>query len=116
MAGDAFDTITRFWQVQDAGDYEATVALFADDAVLDDPLYGAFEGRDAIAGFMAKMNEAVAKTNGSFRALEIAGGDDAGWARWEWNSDRGVRTGVGIYRVRDGQLTYYRDYLDEAPK
>ena len=69
MAGDAYDTIERFWETQNAGDYTATVALFADDAVLEDPLYGTFTGRDAIGGFMAKMNEAVAKTEGSFRLV-----------------------------------------------
>ena len=114
MAGDAYDTIEKFWATQDGGDYEATVALFADDAVLEDPLYGTFTGREAIGGFMATMNEAVAKTEGSFRLLELAGGEDSAWAKWEWTSTKGVRTGVGIYRVASNQITYYRDDLDEA--
>lgn len=114
MAGDAYDIIEQFWHTQDHGDYTATVALFADDAVLEDPLYGTFEGREAIAAFMAKMNQAVGAIDGSFRLLELAGGDDAAWAKWEMTSSKGVRTGVGIYRVANGSITYYRDYLDEA--
>jgi len=112
MAGDAYDTIQRFWSIQDAGDYTATVELFADDAVLEDPLYGTYEGKPAIAGFMATMNEAVAKVEGSFRLIDLAGGADSAWAQWEMTTVKGTRTGVGVYRVGNSKITYYRDYLD----
>ena len=68
MSGDAFDTITSFWRVQDAGDYTATAELFAEDAVFEDPMYGTFNGREQIAAFMAKMNEVVTAQGGAFRA------------------------------------------------
>ena len=113
MPGDAHDTIKRFWDTQDAGDYTATVELFADDAVFVDPIYGTFEGRDEIGAFMAKMNAAVAAINGSFRAEEISGDDETAWAQWVFHSDRGTRYGVGIYRVSGGRITYYRDYMNE---
>lgn len=114
MSGDAVETITKFWQVQDAGDYTATAELFAVDALFEDPVYGTFNGRDEIAAFMAKMNEAVAAINGVFRAEKIAGGGEAAWAKWVFDSDRGRRYGVGIYEVQDGLITYYRDYMDPA--
>lgn len=57
MACDAYETIKRFWEIEDAGDYETA------------------------------------------------------WAQWEATTDRGTRTGVGVYRVRNGRLTYYRDYM-----
>ena len=113
MAGDAHDTITRFWEIQDRGDYTATAQLFAEDAVFIDPNYGTFEGREAIATFMEKMNEVVGSINGVFELLELAGGDDSAWARWRFRSDRGgPQEGVGIYRVANGAITYYRDYTD----
>lgn len=112
MTGDAYETIQRFWDTQDAGDYSATVELFADDAVVVDPYYGTFEGKEAIAGFMATMNEKVSAIDGSFRLLELAGGETSAWARWEMTSTRGTSEGVGIYRVADGKLTFYRDYID----
>jgi len=116
MAGDAYDTIQRFWDTQDAGDYSATVELFADDAVLVDPYYGTFEGKSAIAEFMATMNEKVSAIEGSFALLELAGGETSAWARWKMTSTRGSSEGVGIYRVSDSKLTYYRDYIDPAPE
>ena len=112
MAGAAYDTIRRFWAVQDDGDYTATVALFADDALFVDPIYGTFEGRDAIGAFMEKMNTAVSAVNGVFELEELAGDDTTAWAQWRFASDRGARSGVGVYRVQDGQITYYRDYMN----
>jgi ketosteroid isomerase-like protein len=112
MAGDAFDTITRFWQIQDAGDYSLLAPLFADDAVLEDPVFGTFTGGAAIAGFMEKMNVEMAARGASFRLVELAGDDEVAWAQWEASTSAGMRTGVGIYRVRGGRITYYRDYMN----
>jgi ketosteroid isomerase-like protein len=114
MAGDAYDTIERFWRVQDDGDYTATAALFAEDALFVDPLYGTFEGRDAIAAFMAEMNTAVTAVDGVFTLEELAGDHETAWAQWRFDSTNGPRTGVGVYRVRNGQITYYRDYMNPA--
>lgn len=38
MPGQAQDVIERFWQVQDSGDYTQLVDLFAEDAVVEDPV------------------------------------------------------------------------------
>jgi alkanesulfonate monooxygenase SsuD/methylene tetrahydromethanopterin reductase-like flavin-dependent oxidoreductase (luciferase family)/ketosteroid isomerase-like protein len=111
----ADEVARRFWQIQDGGDYERLSALFAEDAVLEDPVYGTFRGADAIAGFMARMNVEMRARGVSFRLVELAGAGEAAWARWEADTGAGPRTGVGIYRVRDGRLTYYRDFMDPAP-
>ena len=112
MAGDAYDTIKRFWDVQDRGDYTATAGIFAEDALFEDPIYGTFEGREAIGAFMAKMNQAVGAINGVFTAEQISGDDHTAWAKWVFHSDTGTRYGVGIYEVANGEITYYRDYID----
>ncbi len=114
-ADDGYETVRRFWEIQDGGDYTRTAELFADDAVLVDPVYGVFEGREAIAAFMARMNAAVGAIDGVFTLEDLAGGPDSAWARWRFSSARGEREGVGIYRVRDGRITYYRDYMDPPP-
>ena len=75
MSTDALDTITQFWAVQDRGDYTATAALFAEDALFEDPIYGSFHGRDAIAEFMAKMNAVVGQQGGAFRFGQISAGE-----------------------------------------
>ena len=113
MAGSAYETIKKFWEIQDGGDYSLLGALFTDDAVLVDPVFGTFTGGEAISGFMAKMNIEMKKAGASFRLVELAGDETTAWAQWEATTSKGPRTGVGVYRVRDNKLTYYRDYMNE---
>jgi alkanesulfonate monooxygenase SsuD/methylene tetrahydromethanopterin reductase-like flavin-dependent oxidoreductase (luciferase family)/ketosteroid isomerase-like protein len=109
---DAHATVQRFWQIQDDGDYERLTALFAEDAVLEDPVFGTFRGAGAIAGFMARMNVEMRARGASFHLLELAGDGGTAWARWQATTAAGSRTGVGVYRVEGGRLTYYRDVMD----
>jgi steroid delta-isomerase len=114
MAGDAFDTIHRFWEIQDHGDYSALAPLFSDDAQVVDPVYGTFTGGEAIAGFMSMMNVEMGKIGATFRLVEMDGDDHTAWAQWEVTTTDGrpPRHGVGVYRVSHGQLTYYKDYMN----
>ncbi|WP_448581377.1 nuclear transport factor 2 family protein [Thermaurantiacus sp.] len=116
MAGAAQDVIETFWRIQDGGDYRQLVPLFAEDARLEDPIWGVFEGREAIAGFMAKMVEEMGGRQIRFTADEICGDEEVAWARWTMHAPEGTRTGVGIYRVKGGKLVFYRDYLDPPAK
>lgn len=110
---DAYETIRRFWEIQDGGDYSKLVDLFTDDAVLVDPIFGTFVGGPAIAGFMEKMNIEMKKAGASFSLVELSGSGDTAWAQWRATTKKGERNGVGVYRTRDGKLTYYRDYMNE---
>ena len=116
MAGHAYDTIKRFWEIQDEGDYAPLAELFADDAEVVDPVYGTFVGGEAIAGFFAMMNDEMAKVEATFGLVEMSGDDETAWAQWEVTTTvdgvTRVRQGVGVYRVRNGQLTYYKDYMN----
>lgn len=114
MAGEAQDVIERFWKVQDSGDYTRLVELFAEDAVIEDPVYGTFRGHDEIHAFMSKMVAVMGERKIHFTIDEIFGDDHAVWSRWTMHSPGGSRGGCGIYKVRDGKLTYYRDYMDPA--
>ncbi|MEM7767208.1 MAG: nuclear transport factor 2 family protein [Pseudomonadota bacterium] len=116
MAGDGLETIRRFWAIQDEGDYSKLASLFAEDALLDDPIYGQHRGGAAIAAFMEKMNTEMAKLGVRFEAEEIAGDTETAWCRWKAvYPDGRERFGVGIYKVRGGKLTYYRDYMNAEP-
>ncbi len=108
----AKQVIERFWELQDSGDYTQTVALFADDAQLVDPFFGTFNGKQAIGEFMAKMVEVMGEQKTSFRVLEIAGGGDVAWAQWVAQTPAGDVQGCGLYKVVDGKMTYYKDYMN----
>ena len=114
MPGQAQDTIERFWKIQDSGDYTQLVDLFAEDAVVEDPVRGTYNGRDAIMQFMTTMVKEMGVRKISFTLDEVCGDDHACWSRWTMHSPAGSRGGCGIYKVADGKLTYYRDYMDPA--
>jgi limonene-1,2-epoxide hydrolase len=105
-----------FWRIQDARDYGALVDLFAEDAVLEDPIFGVYRGKEAIRGFMETMNKEMGPNGISFDLVELAGGEDSAWAKWVAHTPAGDRHGVGIYKVAGGKVVYYRDYMDPAPK
>ena len=112
MPGEAQRVIEEFWRIQDEGDYTKLAPLFAEDALLEDPVWGTHKGRDAILGFMTTMVKEMGERQINFTVDEICGDDNAVWARWTMHSPEGSRGGVGIYKVANGQLTYYRDYMD----
>ncbi|MFT7219694.1 MAG: steroid delta-isomerase [Candidatus Azotimanducaceae bacterium] len=112
MTMNAQQSIEKFWEIQDKGDYTAVVELFSNDAVLVDPFFGTFEGIDAIRGFMQKMNEEMKNRETDFIVREIAGDGDVAWAQWAARTPAGVIEGCGLYRVRAGKLTYYKDYMN----
>lgn len=112
MARTAQETIEEFWSRQNSGDYTQVVDLFAEDALLEDPFFGRFEGKSAIAGFMAKMVTVMAERKTRFTVKEIAGGGEVAWARWIAHTPDGDVEGCGLYRVVDGMMTYYCDYMN----
>ena len=108
----AKEIIETFWRIQDEGDYTKVVDLFAEDAVLVDPFFGTFEGKTAIGEFMKKMNAEMGARQTSFVVREIDGGGDVAWAQWTAKTQAGEIDGCGMYRVRDGLMTYYKDYMN----
>jgi steroid delta-isomerase len=114
----AKEVVERFWHIQNAGDYTKVVPLFAEDAVLVDPFLGTFEGREATAGFMAKMVQEMVQEMGdqqtSFTLREVDGGGEAAWAQRMAHTSPGDIEGCGLYRVRNGEMTYYKDYMNAA--
>lgn len=112
MSRTAKQTIETFWRVQDEGDYTKLVDLFADDAVVVDPFFGTFEGKEAIMGFMRKMNEEMRARSTSFEVRELEGDGEVAWAQWVAHTAAGDIEGCGLYRVREGKMTYYKDYMN----
>ena len=108
----AKEIIETFWRIQDEGDYTKVVDLFAEDAVLVDPFFGTFKGKAAIGEFMKKMNAEMGARQTSFVVREIDGGGDVAWPQWTAKTPAGEIDGCGLYRVRDGLMTYYKDYMN----
>ena len=58
-----------------------------------------------------ERNQVVAEAD--VDPAEVRCGDDhAVWSRWTMHSPAGSKGGCGLYKVANGKLTYYRDYMD----
>jgi steroid delta-isomerase len=115
MAGDAAAVIQQFWEIQDAGDYTALTRLFADDAILVDPFIGEIHGNVAVGQYMQKMNEQVGAQDGRFERIDVVTGGEAAWTSWNWITKDGTANGVTVYKIKDGKIAYYRDYMGSPP-
>ena len=111
----AKEVIVKFWEIQDEGDYTKVIELFSEDAVFEDPIYGTFNGKEEILEFMKKMNKEMRARNMTFIAREIDGDGEVAWAQWVANSPSGAIEGCGLYRVKNGLMTYYKDYMNNFP-
>lgn len=110
---DAAEVLTRFWDIQDAGDYQRLAELFATDAELVDPMFGTFRGAE-IPAFFERMNHEIAQLGVRFRLVELAGSGDVAWVRWEAIGSTGTQSGVGLYRTRNGLITFYQDVIERS--
>ena len=108
----AIEVIKEFWEIQDEGDYTKVIDLFSEDALFEDPVYGTFRGKSEILEFMKKMNEEMRSREMTFRAVKIDGGGEVAWTQWIAKSPDGEIEGCGLYKVENGLMTYYRDYMN----
>ncbi|HJP41070.1 MAG TPA: nuclear transport factor 2 family protein, partial [Dehalococcoidia bacterium] len=103
MAGRAEDLIRDYWKVCEEGDFTKLTPFFAANAILVDPMYGTFTGRDAIAGFMSQIMSDMAPGI-VFVAEEVAGDENTAWARWKFSTSAGEGTGGSIFRIEGGLI------------
>ena len=108
----AVEVIKKFWEIQDEGDYTKVIDLFSEDALFEDPVYGNFNGKAEILEFMKKMNKEMSSRNKTFRAIKIDGGGDVAWTQWIADTPEGEIEGCGLYKVENGLMTYYKDYMN----
>jgi steroid Delta-isomerase len=108
----ALDTIRRFWQIQDSGDYTQLSPLFADDAVFTDLIYGVMEGGQAIADYMVLMREKMPAQGITFELVDCAGDTSVGWSQWWCHFPTGSVPGWTLHTIRDGMITLDADYFD----
>jgi limonene-1,2-epoxide hydrolase len=112
--GDPIETVQAFCDSWAAGDLDATMAFFADDAVYHnipvDPVSGVDAIRATIAGFTTGV-ESV-----EFRVDHIAATDNTVLTErvdvFVFPNGRVELPVSGTFELRDGKIAAWRDYFD----
>ena len=108
------DIVREFCDSWAAGDLDATMAFFTDDAVYHNipvaPVSGTAAIRETIAGFTGGVQQVT------FRILHIAAAGDVVLTErvdvFDFGSSTIELPVSGTFEVRDGKIAAWRDYFD----
>ena len=105
--------IKSYWAIIEKDqNYSALSEFYLPESVLIDPVYGPFEGYDAIEAFLEKVTADMSDLNISFTLAEVAGEGDIGWSRWCFHlPDGSSKEGVSVYRFKGDKILYQHDYI-----
>ena len=114
--------LARFTAAVEAGDGAGLAGTFLPDGVYHDVFYGAFHGREAIAGMLEGLFHRDGE-NFKWEMIEPVAGDSLGYARWQFSYDsklphiagkRIFMDGVGLFRLQEGLFARYEDFVRTA--
>jgi uncharacterized protein len=116
--------VQRTFEAVNRKDLAAVMAVWADDGVLEFPgrstLSGRYEGRQAIEGFFRRWFERMETIRLTVRhvGFDSPALTYGGTMYVEFDTDQRTTDGIsfhtevmGVYRLRRGRLTSYREYL-----
>lgn len=110
--GPAADLVRTFWSLQNSARYSELAALFTQDAVFTDQVYGRFEGHSAVSAYLQRMETEMPEGGMSFSLVDHAGDDSVAWSQWLCHMPGGDVPGWTLHTVRDGLFTLDADYFD----
>lgn len=105
--------VSSYWAIiEKEQDYSALSEFYLPESVLIDPVYGPFEGYDAIKAFLEQVTADMQGMGIAFTVAEVAGEGDIGWARWRFQlPDGNKKEGVSVYRFKGDKILYQHDYI-----
>ena len=112
------EIVNRFIASWGDGDLAATMRYFAPDAIYHNIPMPVLQGHDAIARFIGSFFERVQDGTLSFAVLHSAEGGDGAVLNerldeFTLKDGRRIRIPVmGVFELRDGRITAWRDYFD----
>ena len=105
--------INEYWAIIEREQkYSDLSDWYLPESVLVDPVYGAFEGHDAIKAFLEQVTADMSELDITFTVAEVAGEGDVGWSRWSFQlPDGSKKEGVSVYRFKGDKILYQHDLI-----
>jgi ketosteroid isomerase-like protein len=114
----AREVVTRYYELANAGDWDAWCDLFAADQVMDEQLAGHIEGADTLREMMRGFPAMYASFANVPRHVLVDGDQAAVVSHISAKTAKGeaIEADVANYfRVVDGRIAYMANFHDTAP-
>lgn len=101
-----------------AADNPETLDLFTDDIVYRDPRFPAFEGKEALKGYLEQLAGENQAMQVDWEYTNIVSEGDQAAVEWlvktpmEFGGKKFEFTGAAFIKVRDGKISRYTGYWD----
>jgi len=112
------DVVSRYYELANAGDWDAWCDLFATDQVMDEQLAGHVEGRETLREMMKGFPGMYATFNNKPQHVVVSGEQAAVVSHISATTPSGGRVEANVvnyYRVVDGLITYMANFHDTVP-
>jgi len=115
---DTRDVVTRYYELANAGKWDAWCDLFAADQVMDEQLAGHIDGRETLRGMMKGFPGMYATFSNQPRHIVVDGDQAAVVSHISATTPSGGRVEADVsnyFRVVDGLIAYMANFHDTVP-
>jgi uncharacterized protein (TIGR02246 family) len=112
------DVVDRYYELANAGDWDAWCDLFTNDLVMDEQLAGHIEGRETLRGMMKGFPGMYAKFQNQPRHVVVDGAEAAVVSHISAVTPAGGSLEaevVNYFRLDDGFISYMANFHDTVP-
>ena len=112
------EVIERYYQTVNTGDWDAWLALFADDIKMDEQLAGHLEGIDTLRAAVGGLEKGYSKF--LMHPQEIVVEGDKGCVIWHCEAESADgkpidAKGANYFVIEGGKITYMSNFHDSVP-
>lgn len=112
------DVVRRYYELANAGAWDAWCDLFAPDQVMDEQLAGHVEGREPLRQMMAGFPAMYATFSNEPRHIVVDGDQAAVVSHITGTTPAGAAIEADVcnyFQIRDGQIAYMANFHDTVP-
>jgi ketosteroid isomerase-like protein len=115
---DTRDVVNRYYELANAGDWDAWCDLFAVDQVMQEQLAGRVVGRETLRGMMRGFPDMYARFANQPRHIVVNGEQATVVSHISATTPAGAAVEADVanyFRVSDGLITYMANFHDTVP-
>ena len=112
------DIVTRYYELANAGDWDAWCDLFTEDQVMDEQLAGRVEGRETLREMMRGFPTAYQRFANVPNHVVVDGHHAAVTSHISAVTAAGAAIEADVcnyFEIRDGQIAYMKNFHDTKP-